>query len=343
MSKAPNPLKMISVVKIGGNVIDDPGALKAFLREFAAIEGPKILVHGGGKLATRLAERLELKVQMVDGRRITDKGMLDVVTMVYAGLVNKQIVAGLQAFGCNAIGLSGADANVVTARRRDPHPIDYGFVGDIERVDAERLGRWLAEGLVPVFSAIMHDGRGALLNCNADSVASSVALGVAPLAPTDLIFCFEKAGVLRDPDDETSVIGQITAESFLSLKAEGIVSKGMIPKIENALRAVENGVRSVTIRHSKALENGIGTVIRRDGPEGRKPAAAKRAPSEGASDTAEAEAKAAEVKASKPSKASKRSEASGTSEPSKISKTPEASEASEARVRRAPRNDKAKR
>ena len=252
----------ITVVKIGGNVIDDPTALKAFLAEFAAIEGPKILVHGGGKLATRMAERLELKVQMVDGRRITDKGTLDVVTMVYAGLVNKQIVAGLQAAGCNAIGLSGADGNAVTARRRAPQPIDYGFVGDIERVDSELLRRLLEGGLVPVFSAIMHDGRGTLLNCNADSVASAVALGAAAVAPTALVFCFEKAGVLRDPDDEASVIPEITAASYPPLKADGTVSKGMIPKIENALKAVGLGVRSVTIRSSAHLENGIGTVIR---------------------------------------------------------------------------------
>ena len=256
-------MRSITVMKIGGNVIDNPESLKAFLREFAAIEGPKILIHGGGKLATRLAERLELKVRMVDGRRITDKGTLDVVTMVYAGLVNKQIVAGLQAVGCNALGLSGADGNIVTARRRAPEPIDYGFVGDIERVDSELLGRLLEDGLVPVFSAIMHDGRGSLLNCNADSVASAVALGAARIALTDLVFCFEKAGVLRDPEDENSVIREITTESYPPLKADGTVSKGMIPKIENALKAVEQGVRSVTIRRSEHLDNGIGTVIRR--------------------------------------------------------------------------------
>ena len=255
-------MKRITVVKIGGNVIDDPAALKVFLGEFAAIEGPKILVHGGGKLATRMAERLELKVQMVDGRRITDKGTLDVVTMVYAGLINKQIVAGLQAAGCNAIGLSGADGNAVTARRRAPEPIDYGFVGDIERVDSELLRRLLEGGLVPVFSAIMHDGHGSLLNCNADSVASAVALGAAAVAPTDLVFCFEKAGVLRDPDDEESVIPEITAENYTRLKADGTVSKGMIPKIENALKAVAEGVRSVTIRSSSHLDNGTGTLIR---------------------------------------------------------------------------------
>lgn len=255
-------MNAVTVMKIGGNVIDNPEALKSFLREFAAVEGAKMLVHGGGKLATRLAERLELKVQMVDGRRITDKGTLDVVTMVYAGLVNKQIVAGLQTVGCNAIGLSGADGNVVTARRRNPEPIDYGFVGDIERVDSELLGRLLDGGLVPVFSAIMHDGHGTLLNCNADSVASAVALGAARLAPVDLVYCFEKAGVLRDPEDERSVIPEITAESFAALKADGTISKGMIPKVENALKAVSQGVRSVTIRSSAHLADGIGTVIR---------------------------------------------------------------------------------
>lgn len=255
-------MEKITVVKIGGNVIDNPEALKRFLREFAGLEGPKILVHGGGKVATRLAERLELKVQMVDGRRITDKGTLDVVTMVYAGLINKQVVAGLQAAGCNALGLSGADGNAVTARRRDPHPVDYGFVGDIERVDSELLRRLLEGDITPVFSAIMHDGRGTLLNCNADSVASSVALGAARIAPTDLVFCFEKAGVLREQDDETTLIPEITASTYPALKADGTVSKGMIPKIENALKAVEQGVRSVTIRSSEGLSNRIGTVIR---------------------------------------------------------------------------------
>lgn len=255
-------MEKITVVKIGGNVIDNPEALKRFLEEFAALPGAKILVHGGGKLATRLAERLELKVQMVDGRRITDKGTLDVVTMVYAGLINKQVVAGLQAAGCNALGLSGADGNAVTARRRDPNPVDYGFVGDIERVDSGLLRRLLEGGITPVFSAIMHDGQGTLLNCNADSVASAIALGAAEIAPADLVFCFEKNGVLRDPEDNTTLIREITAETYAPLKADGIVSKGMIPKIENALKAVEKGVRSVTIKHSENLLNEIGTTIK---------------------------------------------------------------------------------
>ena len=239
-------MEKITVVKIGGNVIDDPAALRGFLADFASLPGAKILVHGGGKLATRLAQKLELQVQMVDGRRITDKGTLDIVTMVYAGLVNKQLVAGLQAAGCNALGLSGADGNAVMARRRAPEPIDYGFVGDIESVNHTLLGELLGAGVTPVFCAIMHDGQGTLLNCNADSVASSVALGAARIAPTD----------------ETTLIREITAESYAALKAGGIVSKGMIPKVENALKAVANGVRSVTIKHSENLLNDTGTVIR---------------------------------------------------------------------------------
>lgn len=254
-------MEKVTVVKIGGNVIDNPMALKRFLADFTALPGAKVLIHGGGKVATRLAERLELKVQMVDGRRITDKGMLDVVTMVYAGLINKQIVAGLQAAGCNALGLTGADGNAVTAHRRAPRPIDFGFVGDIERVDAGLLLRLLEAGITPVFSAIMHDGRGTLLNCNADSVASSIACALAGQVPTELIFCFEKGGVLNDPEDESSVIGRITAETFETLKVGGIVSKGMLPKIENALQAVAHGVRSVTIKHSDNLLDDTGTVI----------------------------------------------------------------------------------
>lgn len=255
-------MERITVVKIGGNVIDNPAALERFVERFAALPGAKILVHGGGKLATRLAERLELEVRMVDGRRITDKGTLDVVTMVYAGLVNKQLVASLQAAGCNALGLSGADGNAVTARRRAPEPVDFGFVGDIERVDSELLRRLLEAGIVPVFCAIMHDGRGSLLNCNADSVASAVALGAARIAPTDLVFCFEKRGVLRDPDNDASVIPEITAASFEELRRTGVVSRGMLPKIENALRAVADGVRSVVIKHADDLLSEQGTVIR---------------------------------------------------------------------------------
>lgn len=255
-------MSAITVVKIGGNVIDNPEALQRFVRDFAALPGPKILVHGGGKEATRLAGTLGVEVQMIEGRRITDAQMLEIVTMVYAGAVNKRIVALLQAAGCDAIGLSGADANVVRARRRSPEPVDYGFVGDIEAVSAERLQLLLEAGLTPVFSAIMHDGAGTLLNCNADSVAAAVATGIAPLGAVDLVYCFEKAGVLRDAEDETSVIPEITRAAFEQLKAGGIVNRGMIPKIENALRSVEQGVRSVAIKRADCLHDpAAGTTI----------------------------------------------------------------------------------
>lgn len=255
-------MEKITVVKIGGNVIDNPPALTRFIADFASLPGAKILVHGGGKLATRLAERLEVKTQMVEGRRITDKGTLDIVTMVYAGLINKQVVAGLQAAGCNALGLSGADGDAITACRRAPDPIDFGFVGDICRVNSELLKQLLDSGITPVFSAIVHDGQGTLLNSNADSVASSIAQAMAQTAPTELVFCFEKCGVLRDTESESSVIGEITVETFEALKSAGIVSRGMLPKVENALQAVANGVRSVTIKHSDNLLNNTGTVIK---------------------------------------------------------------------------------
>lgn len=254
-------MEQITVIKIGGNVIDNEEVLNAFLKRFAAIEGQKILVHGGGKLASRLQKELGQEVQMIDGRRVTDRATLDVVTMVYAGLVNKQIIAKLQAAGCNAIGLSGADGNIVHAHRRAAKPIDYGFVGDIDEVDSTMLRSLLEAGLTPVFSAIMHDGEGTLLNCNADSVTQAVALGASRIAPTDLVFCFEKKGVLRDAEDERSVIERITPASYATLKADGIVSGGMIPKIENALRAVAEGVRTVRIKHADDLLCEAGTTI----------------------------------------------------------------------------------
>ena len=246
---------MIKVVKIGGNVIDNEAALAQFVVDFAALEGPKVLVHGGGKLATRLAEKLEIPTTMIDGRRVTDRQTLDVVTMVYAGLVNKHVVALLQAAGCNAIGLSGADANVVKATRRAAKPIDFGFVGDIsvEGVDADFIISLTERGIVPVFCSIMHDGAGTLLNCNADSVASAVAVAVAQKAETELVFCFEKAGVMADIDDPNSVIAQICPQSYKTLLADGVVNKGMIPKIDGAFRALESGVKVVTIKHSEAL------------------------------------------------------------------------------------------
>lgn len=255
---------MIKVVKIGGNVIDSEEALSSFVSDFALIEGPKVLVHGGGKLATRLAERLDIPTTMIDGRRVTDSDTLDVVTMVYAGLVNKRIVAMLQSLGCNAIGLSGADGGAVRATRRAANPIDFGFVGDIsvEGVDAAFIRNLTEQGIVPVFCSIMHDGKGQLLNCNADSVASAVAVGLATECDTELLFCFEKRGVMRDVDDDTSVIANINREGYKALLAEGVVNKGMIPKIDGAFRALECGVKVVTIKHSAELaDSSAGTKI----------------------------------------------------------------------------------
>ena len=253
-------IKDITVVKIGGNVVDDAAALQQFVADFAALRGPKILVHGGGKEATRLAEKMGVEVKMVDGRRITGREMLDIAVMVYAGAVNKRVVAALQAVGCNAIGLSGADADTVRARRRPAEPIDFGFVGDIQSVEAGRLRMLLGAGLTPVFSAIMHDGAGTLLNCNADSVASAVAVGMAGTAAVDLVYCFEKEGVLDEAGD---VISRISRADFEHLKAAGTVNSGMIPKIENALQAVGKGVRSVTIKSAAAVNDAAaGTVIK---------------------------------------------------------------------------------
>lgn len=258
-------MNKINVVKIGGNVIDNPEALKRFAHDFAALPSPKILIHGGGKLATRLGEQLNIPAQMIDGRRVTDAATLDIVTMVYAGLLNKRIVALLQSEGCNALGLSGADGDVVRAVRRKPEPIDFGFVGDIDasKINTELIRTLLESGITPVFCAITHDGNGSLLNSNADSVASAVAVAASRIAPTSLLFCFEKAGVLRNVDDESSVIDEIRPDNYASLRAEGAINKGMIPKIDNAFAAIDAGVQSVIIKHSDALLQESGTTVKR--------------------------------------------------------------------------------
>ena len=257
-------MEKITVMKIGGNVIDNPEALKAFLAEFATVEGPKILVHGGGKLATRLAERLELQVQMVDGRRITDKGTLDVVTMVYAGLINKQIVASLQKIGCNALGLCGADGDCVPATKRKASSIDWGFVGDVDpkKINVSLLHSLLAKGITPVFCAITHDGNGSLLNTNADTMASSIAVALASEYYVRLIYCFEKDGVLSDPNDNDSLIPLITQNSYSQLLDEGKVVDGMIPKLDNAFLALREGVAEVIIKHADNLLNDRETLLK---------------------------------------------------------------------------------
>lgn len=255
---------MIKVFKIGGNVVDNLEALSRFVDDFVKIEGKKILVHGGGKEATRMSARLEIPTTMIDGRRVTDRQTLDVVTMVYAGLVNKRVVSLLQAAGCNAIGLTGADGNAVTASRRPAKPVDYGYVGDISEdgVDTRFITALLDMGITPVFCAIMHDGAGTLLNCNADSVASAVAKAMAKTDAVELIYCFEKNGVLRNVDDPDSVISEITSENYPALRADGTVSAGMIPKIDNAFQAIAGGVGSVRICHSDNILTSKGTVIR---------------------------------------------------------------------------------
>ncbi len=253
----------INIIKIGGNVIDDPDALRSFVRDFAALPGNKVLVHGGGKEATRLSAKLGIETQMIGGRRVTDRPTLDVVTMVYAGLINKRIVALLQAAGCNAAGLSGADGNAITATRRKAAPVDYGFVGDIDPADvnAAMIAEMVGKGIVPVFCAINHDGNGQLLNCNADSVASAVAVACARLTEASLTFCFEQPGVMRDINDPGSLIEHIDSASYQTLIASGAVKDGMIPKIENAFKAIDAGVKCVTIKSSAQLLADTGTRI----------------------------------------------------------------------------------
>lgn len=254
---------MIRVVKIGGNVVDNPDALTRFVKAFAAMEGPKVLVHGGGKEATRLSGALGIETKMIEGRRVTDRQTLDVVTEVYAGLINKRIVAMLQAEGCNVIGLSGADANMIKATRRNPEPIDYGFVGDIDptEVNTKVLKALLESGLTPVFCAITHDGCGTLLNCNADSVASAVALGASRIGKTDLIYCFEQPGVMLDINDPDSLVATLSPKGFAELKERGVVSKGMIPKLTNSFAAIAGGINSVIIQHADAIGTATGTKL----------------------------------------------------------------------------------
>ena len=249
---------MIQVIKIGGGILENEASREMFLRQFAAVEGPKVLVHGGGRLATTMAERLGVKTQMIDGRRVTDKETLDIVTMVYGGLVNKQVVTLLHTMGVNAIGLTGADGGWMRSVKRPiKNGIDYGYVGDVKEVNGEHLRMLLDNGLTPVIAPITYSEEGLLLNTNADTVASQTAISLAP--EVELTFCFEKAGVLSNPDDDTSVIAKIIPETYTKLKADGIISGGMIPKIDNAFAAIEHGVQSVRITHTSNLQGG--TII----------------------------------------------------------------------------------
>jgi acetylglutamate kinase len=287
---------MIRVVKIGGNVVDNPELLKKVVEDFAQMPGMKILVHGGGVMASQMQKSMGMVPQMIEGRRVTDEETLRVVTMVYAGWCNKNITALLQAQGCNAIGLTGADGNAIKARKRPPvhveslnQEVDYGFVGDVsaESVNAKFIYSLLEKGIVPVFNAINHDGEGNLLNTNADTIASSVATAMANYQYrtrrdvccrceecthcsddgrlthiVELLYCFEKDGVLYDKDDDSSVIPEIDREKFAQLKGEGRVADGMIPKLTNSFKAIDNGVERVVIKHARNLLNPLGTILK---------------------------------------------------------------------------------
>ena len=252
----------LTIVKVGGAVVEDELQLSQLLKDFGAIEGRKVLVHGGGRKATKMADRLGIETKMVNGRRITDAAMLEVVTMVYGGLVNKYLVAQLQANGINALGLTGADANVILSHKRPlKDGIDYGFVGDVDYVAHQTLAHLIEAGIIPVMAPLTHDAEGHILNTNADTIASETAKALANNYDVTLIFSFEKKGVLSNPDDDDSVIPVITKEDFERYKADGTISGGMLPKIENALKAVEAGVSRVIITLATAIDGKHGTVI----------------------------------------------------------------------------------
>ena len=257
-----NNKEKLTVVKVGGAVVEDDAQLSQLLKDFSAIEGKKVLVHGGGRKATKVAESLGIESKMVNGRRITDAEMLSVVTMVYGGLVNKNLVARLQANGVNALGLTGADMNVIRSHKRPlKDGIDFGFVGDVDEVDGKMLSKLIEEGVTPVMAPLTHNGQGNILNTNADTIASETAKALAPYYDVTLIFSFEKKGVLRNPDDDDSVIPSITHADFINYKADGTISGGMLPKIENALGAIDSGVSRVIITLATALDGQSGTII----------------------------------------------------------------------------------
>lgn len=254
----------ITVVKVGGAIVEDPQSLDQLLQNFAAIEGPKVLVHGGGRRATKVATSLGIESKMVNGRRITDAKMLEVVTMVYGGLVNKNIIAQLQSKGVNALGLTGADMDVIHSHKRpQKNGIDYGFVGDVEHVNGFALRNIIEQGITPVMAPLTHDGKGNMLNTNADTIASETAKALARFYDVTLIYSFEKKGVLSNPEDDESVIPTITRQDFEQYVANGTVAGGMIPKLENALAAVDSGVSQVIITLASAIDGKHGTIIKK--------------------------------------------------------------------------------
>ena len=253
----------LTVIKVGGKIVEEEATLNQLLADFSAIEGYKVLVHGGGRSATKLAAQLGIESKMVNGRRITDAETLKVVTMVYGGLVNKNIVAGLQAKGVNAMGFTGADMNVIRSVKRPVKEVDYGFVGDVEKVNAELLGNLIRQGVVPVMAPLTHDGQGSMLNTNADTIAGETAKALAELFDVTLVFCFEKKGVLTDENDDDSVIPVITPELFQEYVDKGIIQGGMIPKLENSFSAIDAGVSQVVITLASAIHQEGGTIIKK--------------------------------------------------------------------------------
>ena len=252
----------LTIVKVGGAVVEDETQLTQLLKDFSAINGRKVLIHGGGRRATQVAASLGIESKMVGGRRITDADMLSVVTMVYGGLVNKNLVARLQANGVNALGLTGADIDVIRSHKRPlKDGIDFGFVGDVDKADGQMLSRLIEAGITPVMAPLTHDGQGNILNTNADTIASETAKALAPFYDVTLIYSFEKKGVLSNPDDDNSVIPTITRADFERYKADGTISGGMLPKIENALSAIDKGVNRVIITLATAIDGNSGTII----------------------------------------------------------------------------------
>jgi len=254
-------MEKLTIIKVGGKVVEEAVSLHQLLQSFSKIEGHKLLVHGGGRSATRLAEKLGIESQMVNGRRITDAETLKVVTMVYGGLVNKNIVAGLQALGVNALGLTGADMDIMLSDKRPVKDVDYGYVGDVKKVNAPLLSSLIQQGIVPILAPLTHDGQGHILNTNADTIAGEAAKALATFFDVTLTFCFEKKGVLMDENDDNSVIPQITKADFEKLVADKVVQGGMIPKLENAFAAIDAGVKKVIITEASALGKDSGTVV----------------------------------------------------------------------------------
>lgn len=251
----------LTIIKVGGKVVEDENSLKQLLKDFTAIKGHKLLVHGGGRTATDFAARMGFETEMINGRRVTDLNMLKIVTMVYAGLVNKQVVAQLQACGICALGLTGADMDIIRSHKRPVKEVDYGFVGDVDKVDGAMLKNLIQQGIVPIMAPLTHDGNGTMLNTNADTIAGETARALAPFFEVTLMYCFEKKGVLSNPDDDDSVIARINSDDFKKLVEEGIIAGGMIPKIENSLAAIKDGVSRVIITRADAIDGTKGTII----------------------------------------------------------------------------------